>query len=31
MATVIGFCEYCGKTLEKGMETESSDIFDPDR
>ena len=31
MAIVIGFCEYCGKILEKDMRAKSSDIFDPDR
>ena len=31
MTTVIGFCECCGKILEKDMGIKSSDIFDPDR
>lgn len=30
MATIVGFCECCGKILET-KETKSSDIFDPDR
>lgn len=30
ITTVIGFCECCGKILEKDMETESLGIFDPD-